>query len=140
MARQHCFADTTSDPLMQFIAKEQQWHPDMTSFWSKFSNGNGERFFYQKILGSLAKEHSTNAAQDAANAHFILGGDLSHPDAKGAFSYMKTGKMFLASKDDMIACKWIKLLKDDPDISSRWAVAQNTAPCYMAPAPSSPSA
>ena len=125
---------------MQFIAEERQRHPDTTSFWSKFSNGNGERFSYQKILGSLAKERSTNAAQDAANARFFFGGDLGHPDAKGAFSYVKTGKMFLASKDDVIARKWIKLLEDDPDISSRWAVAQNTAPCYVAPAPSGPSA
>ena len=88
---------------MQFIAEEQQRHPDITSFWSKFSNGNGEQFSYQKILGSLAKERSTNVAQDATNVRFFFGGDLSHPDAKGVFSYVKTGKMFLALKDDVIA-------------------------------------
>lgn len=122
---------------MQFIAEERRQHPDTTSFWSKFSDSNGERFSYQRILGVLAKERSANAAQDAANARFFFGGDLGHPNAKGAFSYVKTGKSFLVSKDDVIARKWIKLLEDERDISSRWAIIQNTAP-RVAPPGTSP--
>ncbi|KAH7891082.1 hypothetical protein F5I97DRAFT_1827040 [Phlebopus sp. FC_14] len=83
------------------------------------SNSKDEWFSYKHILDALAKEHSANASQDAADAHFFFGNDLGHPDAKGAFSYVKSGKTFLASKDDAIARKWIKLLDDDPEISSR---------------------
>ena len=129
--RQRCDVNPTSEST-QFIAEERQRHPNMSSFWNKFSNSNGKRISYQRILDVLAKERSENATQDAANARFFFGGNLGHPDAKGAFSYIKTGKMFLSSKDDVIARKWIKLLEDEPDISSRWAV-QNTAP-RLAPA------
>ncbi|KAH7891035.1 hypothetical protein F5I97DRAFT_2071488 [Phlebopus sp. FC_14] len=83
------------------------------------SNSKDEWFSYKHILDALAKEHSANASQDAADAHFFFGNDLGHPDAKGAFSYVKSGKTFLASKDDAIARKWIKLLDDDPEVSSR---------------------
>ncbi|KAH7891058.1 hypothetical protein F5I97DRAFT_1827022 [Phlebopus sp. FC_14] len=83
------------------------------------SNSKDEWFSYKHVLDALAKEHSANASQDAADAHFFFGNDLGHPDAKGAFSYVKSGKTFLASKDDAIARKWIKLLDDDPEISSR---------------------
>ena len=131
MTRQHCDVNPTSES-MQFIAEERQWHPNMSSFWNKFSNGNGKRISYRHILDVLAKDHSENPTQDAANMHFFFGGNLGRPDSKEAFSYMKTGKMFLSLKDDVITRKWIKLLKDELNISSCWAV-QNTAP-HLAPA------
>ncbi|KAH7891041.1 hypothetical protein F5I97DRAFT_1976869 [Phlebopus sp. FC_14] len=67
------------------------------------SNSKDEWFSYKHILDALAKEHSANASQNAADTHFFFGNDLGHPDAKGAFSYVKSGKTFLASKNDVIA-------------------------------------
>jgi hypothetical protein len=111
----------------QYIAEERERHHDGASFWHKFSNKEGEPLLYKAILEILAKQRNANAVQDATNARSFFGGDLDHPDAKGAFSYVKSGKTFLATKDDVIARRWQTLLKDDPDISSRWAVVQTAA-------------
>ncbi|KAF9229986.1 hypothetical protein BU15DRAFT_84214 [Melanogaster broomeanus] len=83
----------------KYIAEEWDRHHDSVSFWHKFSNERGEPLLYKAILEILAKQRNANA---------------------GAFSYVKSGKTFLATKDDVIARKWQTLLKNDPDISARW--------------------
>ncbi|KAF9232543.1 hypothetical protein BU15DRAFT_37546, partial [Melanogaster broomeanus] len=104
----------------KYIAEEWDRHHDSVSFWHKFSNERGEPLLYKAILEILAKQRNANAVQDATNARSFFGGNLSHPDAQGAFSYMKSGKTFLATKDDVVARKWQTLLKNDPDISACW--------------------
>ncbi|KAF9232247.1 hypothetical protein BU15DRAFT_81457 [Melanogaster broomeanus] len=112
----------------KYIAEEWDRHHDSVSFWHKFSNERGEPLLYKAILEILAKQRNANTVQDATNARSFFGGNLSHPDAQGAFSYVKSGKTFLATKDDVIARKWQTLLKNDPDISARWAAIQTQAP------------
>lgn len=61
-----------------------------------------------------------NAARDAADARTFFGGNLDHPDASGAFRYLKCGQTHILSKDDAIAKKWRELLNNDPAIASRF--------------------
>jgi len=69
-----------------------------------------------------------NAAQDAADAQNFFGGNLDHPDACGAFWYLKHGQTHILSKDDAIAKKWKDLLNNDPAIATRFAQMASTLP------------
>jgi hypothetical protein len=61
-----------------------------------------------------------NAARDAADARTFFGGNLNHPDANGAFQYLKRSQTHVLSKDDAIAKKWRELLESDPVIALRF--------------------
>ncbi|KIJ08190.1 hypothetical protein PAXINDRAFT_18653, partial [Paxillus involutus ATCC 200175] len=110
----------------KYIATERLQHPDTIAFWNRFSDHDGKRFSYQQILDTLSKERDGKATHNAENARLFFGGDLSHPDTKGVFFYLKSGKKFLTTKDPVIARKWLQLLEEDDNISSQWARIQNT--------------
>jgi hypothetical protein len=58
------------------------------------------------------------AAQHAADARAFFGGDLNHPDACGAFRYLRTGQWLVCTEEDAIAQRWLKLLEDRPDLAA----------------------
>lgn len=105
----------------QFIAEERQTYPNDDSFWNAFSNENGNKFSYQKVLDRLTEHRMMAAKQDAVDACIFFGGNLDHPLADGAFRYKKSGKSCLSSKDDMVARKWCELLASRSDIAGQWA-------------------
>ena len=83
---------------------------------------------YQQILNRLASRRTEDAVQDAANARTFFEGNLNHPDANGAFQYLKRGQTHVLRKDNAIAKKWRELLDNDPDIALRFAQVR-TAQC-----------
>lgn len=105
----------------KFIAEEWQGFPSAETFWAEYSNPTTRsRFTYQQILNRLTSRRMENAARDAADARTFFGGNLDHPDANGAFRYLKCGQTHILSKDDAIAKKWRELLNNDPAIASRF--------------------
>jgi hypothetical protein len=111
----------------QFIVTERQAHSDNTSFWRKFSDSNGQRLGYQKVLQALKKERKAIATHHATNARTFFGGNLDHPDAGGAFRYVRTGQWLVCTEEDAIAQRWLKLLQDRPDLAATWSSSQNTS-------------
>ncbi|KAJ8593715.1 hypothetical protein M405DRAFT_699270, partial [Rhizopogon salebrosus TDB-379] len=105
----------------KFIAEEWQCFPSAEAFWKEYSSPEtGSRLAYQQILNQLSLRRTENAARDAADARTFFGGNLNHPDANGAFQYLKRSQTHVLSKDDAIAKKWRELLESDPVIALRF--------------------
>jgi hypothetical protein len=105
----------------QFIAEEWQCFPSAEAFWGEYSNPTTRsRLTYQQILNRLTSRRVENAVRDAADARTFFGGNLDHPDASGAFRYLKHGQTHILSKDDAVAKKWRELLDNDPAIATRF--------------------
>ncbi|KAJ8588834.1 hypothetical protein M405DRAFT_862618 [Rhizopogon salebrosus TDB-379] len=74
-----------------------------------------------KFWGEFFKKSKTRMGFSAWDCITEVEGNLDHPDANGAFRYLKRSQTHILSKDDDIAKKWTELLKNDPAIALRCA-------------------
>jgi len=77
----------------------------------------GGRLAYQQILNQLSAPNR----ECSTDARTFFRRNLDHPDANGAFRYLKRSQTHILSKDDDIAKKWTELIENDPVIALRFA-------------------
>ncbi|KAG1823835.1 uncharacterized protein BJ212DRAFT_1296371 [Suillus subaureus] len=86
--------------------------------------------FCNAIRRRFAKRNETS--HDSADSVIVqIRGNLDHPDAHGAFQYLKRGQTHVLSKDDAIAKKWKELLDNDPAIATRFAQMPSVSPLHI---------
>ncbi|THH15861.1 hypothetical protein EUX98_g9396 [Antrodiella citrinella] len=108
-----------------FIAKEFERLGSNDAFWEKFSNEDGTRMNYEKILNVLKAEREAHAIKHAADARRFFGNDLTRADTDRAF-YFRNGKGWQVTKSDSgIVSKWLELLEENEDIAARWKDMQD---------------
>lgn len=130
----------TALTLSQFIAKERERLGSDDAFWVKFSNEDGTRMNYEKILRVLQKERGAYSAKHAADALKFFGNDLTRADTDGAFMYQKTRKdgsggkeVHVMVKKHDIARRWNELLAADVDVAERTHPDMPPCPCSVSP-------
>ncbi|KAI0708334.1 hypothetical protein C8Q76DRAFT_744156 [Earliella scabrosa] len=104
----------------KFLVMERERFPTEDAFWAKYSDAEGHRLGYQKILDHLQEERIAAYAYDAAAALWFFNEDLTSPDTYGYFIYKKTGKVEVCKQTQTVAERWHKLLADKPDVAQRW--------------------
>lgn len=127
-------ADTNSPNLApQFVVEERERFESDDAFWDAHS-ANDTHLDYTTILKRLADNRASQAQQDVHDVMLFFNGDLSHPNANGAFTYTsgKTTKVFTKAGD--ISKKWRALLGSNTLIAHAWDLRheaklnQHTAP------------
>ncbi|KAM5541491.1 hypothetical protein V8D89_004681 [Ganoderma adspersum] len=91
------------------------------AFWKEHSDEDGSRHNLKRICSDLKATHQDGSSRNADAALQFFNRDLSHPDAHGYFSYKRTGKACIMTKQGDIARKWRKLLNDHPEVAEAWA-------------------
>lgn len=105
---------------MQDLVKERERFPSEEAFWAAHSDADGRRLNQQTILARVRSTRGNDDKHDAADALKFFENDLTHPRARGFFSYRKNNIVYLCQKPEAIARKWRKLLANDPEIARAW--------------------
>ncbi|TFK81643.1 hypothetical protein K466DRAFT_604328 [Polyporus arcularius HHB13444] len=108
----------------KFIVTEREQFASEDAFWAKYSEENGKRMNYQKILDILQDRRKADAKRDAAAALRFFNNDLGQPRAKGYFHYTRTGVDMVCTDMYAIASKWRQLLSEHPDIAQEWELSR----------------
>ncbi|KAG1769743.1 hypothetical protein EV702DRAFT_953770, partial [Suillus placidus] len=106
--------------LWKFIIEEPSGFASDQSFWTAWTDANGQRIGYTKLCDTLQHQRMARDTRDATAARSFIGGNLDHPDAQVTFRYAKSGVSKLMSKDVDIARKWRELLAVDGTLTQRW--------------------
>lgn len=97
---------------------------NLDTFWHKYTNADGERATYQKILNRLKTERKeaedTVHAQAAADARTFFGDDRSGSLATQVFRYRKNSRWHDRVTNKDIARQWHRLLETNAAVSSGW--------------------
>ncbi|KAJ7227547.1 hypothetical protein C8J57DRAFT_947455, partial [Mycena rebaudengoi] len=104
----------------KFLVEERQRFPSDEAFWNKYLAADNSHLRYQQILDALKEARELKDKTDADRARKFFGGNLDHPDADEAFTYIKSGKRRIKDKDSAVAEIWRELLSSNTDIASRW--------------------
>ncbi|KAF7981417.1 hypothetical protein HWV62_33401 [Athelia sp. TMB] len=117
----------------KFVVEERERFESDNAFWDAYS-ANDSHLDYTTILKRLADNRASQAQQDVHDVMLFFNGDLSHPNANGAFTYTsgKTTKVLTKAGD--ISKKWRALLGSNTLIAHAWDLRreaklnQRTAP------------
>lgn len=110
----------------KFVVEARNSFGSIEAFWEAFTDENGSRLSFQAILNVLKDKREETDAADAQAARTFFGGDLDHPNAKGAFRYTKSGQSYLVTKPSVIAKKWKELLKTDAAVRQQYLQPSQT--------------
>ena len=118
---------------LQFVVEERERFESDDAFWDMYS-ANNVHLDYTTILKRLADNRASQAQQDVHDVMLFFDGNLSHPNANGAFTYTsgKTTKVLTKAGD--ISKKWRALLSNNSLMAHAWDLRreaelnQRTAP------------
>ena len=92
-------------------------------FWEVYSDQDGKRLNFQRILNKLQDSRLDHGERDAATALKFFSNDLSDPRALGYFNYKKSGKVLVMRKPAIIARQWRRLLEEHTEIAEAWEMS-----------------
>ncbi|KAI0721352.1 hypothetical protein C8T65DRAFT_692418 [Cerioporus squamosus] len=111
-----------------FLVTERETFSSEAMFWAKYSDSEGNRLSFQKILDILQGSRKTDDDRNAAAALWFFDGNLAQPGAHGYFAYRKSGTFYVCTKTQTIASKWRKLLHERKDVAELWELARMACP------------
>ncbi|RDX57530.1 hypothetical protein OH76DRAFT_1395357 [Lentinus brumalis] len=106
----------------KFLVEERERYPSEEEFWAKYSDQDGKRLSFQRLLDILQDQRKVEQEREAAAALHFFHHDLSSAAARGYFRYKKSGKMRTHRKAKQVAERWRKILREQPDIAQEWEV------------------